>query len=983
MAAIFVLPCLLPSLGAQESSPPKTALDAIESERGGRHWADAKTDPPRSPEQSLAAFEIEQGYKIELVAAEPLVKDPVAITFDQRGRMFVMEYSDYPIGPPDGEPSLSKIVMLADSDHDGTLDQRYVFADDLDFANSIMAYKDGLLVGAKTKILFLKDTDGDHVADVRETLFDGFTPAHAQMQICNPRWGIDNWIYLNYGPGNVASNRQPDVRKPMPRKDFRFHPLTMQFNADSGLGQYGNTIDRWGNRFYCTNRNPIITTFLSPEIIDRNPFHVVPQPFYDVGKAGGETRVYPLLKMKSNYLSHAGTHTAACGTTAYIGDLGNADFRDSVFVCEPIGHLVTRSVIDRNGIRLEAKRAEEKRDFLASTDSWFRPSNLANGPDGALYLADMYRLWVEHPKFLPPEIAAKLDWRAGEDRGRIYRITPIGTDVIPFVSPDSAEAIVKLLASSNGWQRFLGQRLLVENQTVDLAPLVRTLLHDQRPTTRLHAIWTLDGLNALQTPDVIESMGDRDPHLRVAGIQLCRPWLDQPAVFDAVVSLASDSDVRVRFEVALALSGIESPQSTQKLVALARHDGHDPYFADGLCTSTKNRSGAVLASLVSVDGFDVKNVDLIKRLATVVGARGDIKELSDLLDLVASDAESIEKTDRWRSAVISGLGVGLARHRGELGRMTLSKLIAEPPQALADSVSGLQRILARFQQVATDKHSDLADRIAAVELLAYQPFERATTTLVELLTVETPGRLQAASVNALVSNGSVAAAEIVLAHWGDLRSATRANALAFLLRRTETTRMTLRAMSAGALDAASLSIDQRVLLLKHPDAKIQEQASELFGGAVSANRAAMIKQYEPAVALQGSVEAGKQVFNRVCATCHRRDSEGHEVGPDLSDVRNRSKETLMYEILDPNAKVEPRFTGYSVLTVNGQVFNGLLATETADAVVLTMAEGKQETIGRAQIEQMKVSNVSLMPEGIEKEVTIQNMADLLEFLKQR
>ncbi len=969
---------------AQEPStlPTTGALDAIEAERGGRHWVDAKTDPPKSPDDSQASLQIEKGYRIELFAAEPLVKDPVAIAFDRRGRMFVMEYGDYPIGPPEGQDPLSKIVLLDDTDGDGIADRRTVFADKLDFANSLMAYKDGLLVGAKTKILFLKDTDGDDVADLRESLFDGFEPAHPQMQISNPRWGIDNWIYLNYGPGKVASKRNPEQRVAIPNKDFRFHPETMQFGPDSGLGQYGNTIDRWGNRFYCTNRNPIITTFLMPEVLGRNPFQVVAAPFYDVGKAGGATVVFPLVEMKSNYLSHAGTHTAACGTTAYLGEFGDIGFRNSVFVCEPIGHLVTRSIVGHEGLHLKARRAEPKRDFIASTDSWFRPSSLASGPDGAIYLADMYRLWVEHPKFLPPEIAAKLDWRAGDDRGRIYRILPSDAECRPFEPPVSVADSVALLADPNGWRQFLGQRLLVEQQAKEATGLVRDLLHQDNATTRLHAIWTLRGLASLEPADVVLAIKDANPYVRVSGIELGRRWLDQPAVFHAVSESIDDPEIRVRLQIALTLSASESAEATELLCQLARRDGHDPAFADGLLTSTRNRSCAILSSLVSSGDADVQMIDLVKRLASVVGARGDFNELKTLLELISADgADRKQESDSWRIAAISGLGQGLPRYRGEMGQLTLAKLITSPVDGLADSVAGLKNLLEDFQQIAADPGRDPADRTTAVELLAYQPFETSGPKFAALLSGDQPASVQTACINALVRNGSQPAAEIVLEKWNELRPAIRGQALGFLLRRTETTRLALEAMAAEKMDHLGLNIDQRVLLLSHSDAGIRELAVKLFGGVVSPNRRQVVKDFEPALSLNGSTTDGKRVFTRVCASCHRRDGDGHLVGPDLSDVRNRSKSTLLYEILDPNAKVEPQFGSYSILTVDGQLFNGLIASETADAVVLTMAEGRQQTIGRAEIDQMKVSNVSLMPEGIEKDITIQQMADLLQYLK--
>ncbi len=963
----------------------KSTLELIEGVRGGRHWVDAATAPPKSPQESLKSLQIEPGLEIQLVAAEPLVRDPVAIAFDRYGRLFVVEYGDYPTGPEDGGDPLSRVVYLEDKDNDGTADRRHVFADKLNFAHSLMPFDDGLIVGAQTQILFLKDTDGDHTADVREVIFDGFTPAHPQMQIGNPRWGIDNWVYLNYGPGKITSKAAPDNPVTMPRKDFRFHPATMEFEADSGLGQFGNTVDRWGHRFYSTNRNPIMTTLLSPAVLNRNPFAVISTGHYDVGKSGGDTRVYPLVEMKSNYLSHAGTHTSACGVTAYQGDLLGPDYANSVFVCEPIGHLVTRSIVEPAGVTLKARRARKRADFIASADTWFRPSSLANGPDGALYLADMYRLWVEHPKFLPPEIAAKLDWRAGEDRGRIYRIAPQDAKPRPFQTPTDTTSTVKLLEDANGWRQFLGQRLLVRRQAKDAVTDVRAVLKgSDSATARLHALWTLDGLSALSCDDVVRALNDSDPHVRRDAVKLSSPWLTDYGVFRKLAESTKDPDARVRFQVALTLGETDRDEATSLLVALALRDGRDQWFVRGLLTSAETRAGAILSGLIADDDFvarpDAAASRLVKQLAIAVGARGDLNELSTLLDTVTDEQPP---GVWWRAASISGLGQGLPRHRGDLGRTSLSKLVADPPEQLSKSVAVMRDFLEQAQQTAEDASESAVNRAAAIELLAYLPFNESVGAFEELLQTGQPVDVQLATINAMSANGSEAAAEIVLDRWSELGPSVRGPALSLLLRRVSTTRQTLEAMAAGKMRPAVLNIDQRVRLLKHTDAAIRKLASDLFGGAVSSNRRQVTQQYQRALTLQASVDEGVKVFEKICAKCHRIDGIGHQAGPDISDVRNRSKAALLYDILDPNAKVEPRFTSYTVVTDDGRVFNGLIASETAEAVVLRMAEGKEQTIGRSEIDEIRASNISLMPEGVEKDISLQDMANLLEFLKAR
>ena len=984
----------------------RDALQSIERTRTGRHWVDAKIDPPKSPEESRKCFQIEPGMKIELVAAEPLIVDPVAIAFDRRGRMLVVEYRDYPTGPPQQDgPPLSRVVMLQDTDGDGRMDRRHVFAEHLNFTHGLMAWNDGILVGAQTEIIFLKDTDGDHKADVREVLFEGFNPEHAQMQIGNPRWGLDNWITLNYGPGQISRSPRPDepsssspATYEMPRLDFRFHPLTMEFGPDSGAGQYGNTVDNWGHRFFSWNRHPIRVAMLPYRAMHRNPFVVISTAYTDVAPSGGDAIVFPLVEMKSNWLSHAGTHTSACGVTAYVGDLLGSGFANSVFVCEPVGHLVTRSIVKRDGAGLTALRARPKADFLAATDMWFRPASLANGPDGALYLADMYRLYVEHPQFFPEDIAERLDWRAGDDRGRIWRITPESSQPRPFTPPETTRDSVALLSDPNGWRRYLGQRLLVERQAEDAAAALRDLLTvdpigqvspasaDLRARARLHAMWTLDGLGELTVLDVSNALSDSNVYVRRDAIKLAvRRLKNHPQLVDRLITLSDDEDVLVRYQIALALGDTDDPRAADVLTRLALRDGGDHWFALAILTSAQNRSGAILSGLVAKsNGLNgsptTAHIELVNDLASVVGARGDEQELGVLLRAVGDDARGSDL--EWKIAALSGLAEGLSRHQG-LGQTSLNKLISSPPERLIGPAERVRQLIDKVQHIAVDQERRVGERVASIKLLAYEPLERVADVFYELLATGQPVEVQLAAVEALRSNADAHAAEIVIKRWPTLGPRVRGPALALMFGRIDTTRQALEAMASGAMNPSAVSIEQRAQLLEYPDEDVRSVAIRIFGGAISPNRRQVANRFRPALELKGSAASGAKIFANICAKCHRLDGQGHEVGPDISDVRNRSREALLYDILDPNRGVNPYYTAYTVISGDGRIFNGLMTAETADAVVLRQAESKEQIIARADIEEIRASGKSLMPEGVEKEIDVQQMADLLEYLKAR
>jgi putative membrane-bound dehydrogenase-like protein len=992
------------ALATMLQDAPKSAdlVQSIEQQRGGRHWIDQPTDPPKSPEESAACFEIEPGFRIQLVASEPIVRDPVAIDFDQLGRMFVVEYGDYPVGPKDpNDPPLSQIVMLEDTNNDGMMDRRTEFAKHLKFCHSLLAMQNGILACTETQIVFLQDTDNDNVADLREVWFDGFTPAHPQMQIGCPRYGFDNWIYLTYGHGKVRCTRPGFESEPVeiPRVDFRFHPQTMKFEAVSGAGQFGNTIDNFGHRFFSSNRNPIMTDVLTMDEVRKNPFAGVSVGHTDVGPAGENTRVYPLVAMKSNWLSHAGTHTSACGVTAYRGGLFGPESDRNVFVCEPVGHLVTRNIIDPLGATLTARRARENADFLASTDTWFRPVSLATGPDGALYLADMYRLWVEHPKFVPDDVAAKMDWRAGEDKGRIWRIVwEKAEEPKPFVSPKSTDDLVAMLSDGNGWRRMLAQRRLVEEQRKNAGPELVKLLPNDVPISFerkfvpqtfacLHAFWALHGLGLPRSYGI--GLGADPKSIAVSslirdGLKVARlERVDASNKKVGVSQQVSDPRGEVQFQAILGADWT-APNRHDFLWRSVPVNLDDPWIQRAWLIATPSIAADVADAVVRESQKDASTAstrsDFLKQLALNVAVLGDLNQLKKLAAVVGKSEESGQW---WQTALVAGLADGLPQCQNASIPKSLAGLLQTPPDKLKDALTPIGRVVQKASEVAIDKSQSDVDRVAAMALMSHLPPEALTTALDTLLSTGESSDCQRAAIDAVRRSGRADLAASVLDRWENLNPQARSSALALLLLRKETTTALLLKMADGVISPAVVSIDQRLILLQNPDESIRTASSSLFGGTVSANRKEVADQYAKALELQGDATRGAAVFQKTCSKCHRINGVGHNVGPDISDTRARARDALLYDILDPNRRVDPQFTECIIVTTDGQLMNGLLIAESSESVTLRQPEGREQTLSRSSIEELKSSTKSLMPEGIEKDVSVEQMADLLAFLKNR
>lgn len=568
----------------------------------------AKSLPRLAPTEAadaLATFLLQPGFKIELVAAEPLVASPVEMQFDEDGLLWVIEMIDYPYDKREGVPPQGRVKILEDTNQDGRPDCGFVFADNLGWPTSLAFWDGGVFVAAAPHIYYLKDTNGDHVADVREIVFTGFGDSNVQALFSNLRWGPDHWIYGQNGGngGNVRSLRKPDLPAvPLEGRDFRFRPTGELEALAGGRGRFSNTFDDFGRRFACSTTHPVRHIVLEERLVRANPHLKVPALVALIAPEGSAGPVYPASPPEPWRVARTkmllagdvpgtvatleqgsratGYFTGATGLTVYRGTaLG--DQYGTLFVGECAQNLIHRRALVPNGSTFRAERVDATSEFLVSSDNWFRPVNFANGPDGALYLCDMYREAIEHPWSIPEVIKKHLDLTSGKERGRLWRIT--GEDPPrrerPRLGKADTASLVAALESREGWWRDTALRLLYERQVRAAVPLVEKLLRHDRPEVRVAALWALDGLGHLRGDALLADphAGVREQAVRLASIE---------RLFDV-----DDADPRVRLELASRMAQTDDPRAVEVLARLA--PGADSWLQTAIAAAARGREAAL------------------------------------------------------------------------------------------------------------------------------------------------------------------------------------------------------------------------------------------------------------------------------------------------------------------------------------------------------------------------------------------------------
>ncbi len=940
---------------------------------------------PLSPQDGLATLRLPAGFEAQIVAAEPLTLDPVAFDWDARGRLWVVEMADYPLGLDNEGASGGRIRVLEDRDGDGIYDHSTLFADGLNFPNGLITWRDGVIVTAAPDILYLEDSDNDSKADKQEVLFTGLTEGNQQLRANGLRWGLDNWLYVAAGGHHGRHGADTKLRSArtgretlVGSRDFRIRPDTGEVEPQSGPTQFGRERDDWGHWFGTQNSHPLWHYVLPDHYLSRNP-HLTAGDGRVQLPGGSNPPVYPAKPPEKRYHSfqQSGRYTSACSGMIYRDNLLFPAGQTIAFICEPFHNLVQALELQPDGVSFSATRlgGENEPDFFASTDRWCRPVMTRTGPDGALWVADMYRYMIEHPQFLPPEGRDELlpHYRLGDDKGRIYRVTKKDTPArpMPNLADLSLEDLVQQLHSPNGWVRDKAQQMILWAESGATGSVV-ALLASQRlapqPQTRLQALCTLDGLNALTSEILIEALKDPHPGIRENALRLAEPSAD-PAVITAACQLIDDPDPKVVLQLAFSLGEWETSEASSCLSALT-------------LPIVSRRTPSLITAVLS------SALPHLQVLAAGAGPRYS----SELMPIAIGAKDGTALAYLLAPTQPGGSSSGLARwilwnslfyHLHEANETLEALAATDPHQHWSALIQSKDQLFAEAVAELADESALLDSRLLAAQLLRWHDPSRkaALQFLTDTLQTQTSSGLWPICLSILAAFEDSSFSATLINLWPALTPDQRNHALDTLTTRAAWTRELLVAIESNQIRPADIDPTRRLALLNHSDKAIKQTAAKLFASS-SASRASIVEKYLPALKLPADTKRGHAVYQRACAACHQHGEEGLAIGPHLSSVTAHTPEKLLANILDPNLDIQPGFHAYTVTLKNGQQLFGMLAGESGASLTLKLPDATTRTLRRDEIAELKSTGVSLMPEGLEALLTPQDIADLIAFLRQ-
>jgi putative membrane-bound dehydrogenase-like protein len=997
---------------------------------------------PKSPAESFKCIQVRPGFTVELMAAEPLVMDPIAFAWGPDGKFWVVEMGDYPLGaggknkpggrvkflektgkpargngrenprvanPPVANPPVAPNPPVATGGltGDAPYDKATVFLDGLGYPTGVTPWGKGVIITCAPDILYAEDTNGDGKADKRIVLFTGFREGNQQHRVNGLVWGLDNWLYGANGdsggiiPAVNALARQPDgSMKAVPPlkkggqggvnisgRDFRLKPDTGQFEAVTGQTQFGRSRDDWGNWFGNNNSNPLFHFVLEDRYLKRNPHVLYPDPRVNVSVTPGASPVYPISKPLPRFNDSARLNhlTSACSAIIYRDDLFGPEFYGNSFVSEPVHNLIHREIVKPKGVTFTSRRADDEKEseFLASTDNWFRPATIAVGPDGALWIADMYRYVIEHPEWIPQDWQKKLDLRAGHDKGRIYRVYPKDKKPRGIVRMDTLKTreLAAALESPSGWVRDTAHTLLLERRSAENTADLTVLVADRaKPAlARVHGMYALQQLDGTIFWSLAPALLD-DMHAEVRrhAAALCDRAAMRDAelarttsgrIIDALRKGIGDSSPVVRMQIAYTLGDVSVGKELGKLVL---DNAEDRYIAAAALSGVSTQSWKDFFDAVVRRPLIPESVlPSLVRLATAFGQPRDVAML-----MAAQLASLQTRPMSERMAQLSALLDVV-----EQGRSSLANLAEATGNR--DLVRAADNVFAAARKVVSDPKAALGDKLLAIRLLGRgaDHIDEDRRLLSAVVTPQTPEDIQAAAIQRLGGIRDPRVADQLVGHWKGLSPSLRIHVMDVLLSRIEWTRLTIDALVQKRILPQEVDAVRRQRLLNDPDAEIRRSAAKIFAASSDPDRAKLVSRYWIALPPQGDSTRGGKHFAKHCAACHQLGGIGQQVGPELASVGDKSPEGLLSAILDPNRAVEARYVNYLATTSAGVTVSGLLQGETSTTITLVAADGKKHDLLRKDIDELASTGKSVMPEGFEKELPPADMADLIAFLR--
>jgi putative membrane-bound dehydrogenase-like protein len=972
------------------------------------------------PEKALATFQIADGFQMELIASEPLVADPVAMEIDEAGRMYVVEMHGYPLD----KSGSGKVKLLTDTDGDGKMDQSIAFAEGLMLPTGVMRWKKGIIVTDAPNVLYFEDTDGDGKSDVRDTLLTGFALSNPQHNLNNPTLGLDNWIYLGHEPAvstqtfkSEFGDRGGDVyypaKKNTPRlpdnargRSVRMRPDRAGLEILSANTQFGHTFDHWGRYLLVSNANHIIHQVISAEYLKRNPNLLVSNAAQSISDHGAAAEVFPITQNPLNQLlTDIGVFTSACGSRTYQGGIFPAPFDSVLFVAEPVSNLVHADIIRDKGASFTASRVYQNKEFLASTDAWFRPVNMYIGPDGALYVVDYYRQIIEHPEWMADDVMKSGELYNGIDKGRIYRITPKGTSALSWpkelkATKWNAEFLVSRLAHPNIWWRRNAQRLLIDAGDRNVAALLTKMVTSgPDPLGRLHALYTLEGLNALNPDLLIVALKDKTPGVRENAIRLSEPFLKDMRLQNALVGLQKDTNAKVRFQLLCTLGFLNSPEAVKARETLLFDNIDDTWMHIAALSATPSAKSNLLGAVLNRYQKDhTAYGSLIERLSTMTGNGGSTAEIRSVIARALQPAP--ETHSGWQAAVLQGLASGLKNNKtaaaslkSEQDLLIRAATANTSPAVRQASIQLLNAIgltpnasvrlaVENATKTAQDKDVEVGNRTAAISFLALDNPQPHIEVLQNLIAPTEPLPVQLAALRTLSTIPDNTVSHFVIAQWPSLTRDVRNAAINTFMVNESRISLLLDALEKKTIDQSAIGWPRSVGLMAQGNAALKARSRMLLTQKDD-GRSAVVTAYAPVLSMTGNMENGRTVYQKNCSACHQIGGKlGTAYGPDLGTIRNRRPESIMGDILNPNLSIADGFDIWSIEMTEGEPVQGLIAAESPTALTIRNYGGQETVIARANIKSLKALGMSVMPAGLESQISQQEMADLLLYLKQ-